>query len=320
MTMHQRWFDADGQWVHTEDWEPDHARPDAPPIVLVHGLGGSTVNWHLVGPGLSEQLGTRVTAIDLPGFGRTRAPDRATSFEAHRHVVTALLRERGPAVLVGNSMGGSISVSLAARHPELVRGLVLVNAAYPRPNGNLDQLARTAKFATLTLPRVATPVVNARARRLGSAGLVDATLRFVLAEPEQLDPDVRSRLIELATERREYPEAAGAYAHSGGTLFRYLVTRMRADLDALTVPTMIVHGRHDRLVPVSFARAVARRRTEWKYVELADCGHAPQLESPARFVEVVKRWNAGARRSAEPGEPASPSGAGRPGLEGQEAV
>lgn len=290
MTMHDRWFDADGTWVHTVDWVAPDPDPDTPPIVLVHGLGGSTVNWELVGGMLSVRLRTAVTAIDLPGFGRSRSHDRLAGFETHRHVVTSWLREHGPAVLVGNSMGGAISVSLATRHPELVPALVLVNAAYPRPNGNLDQLARTAKFATLTLPRAATPIVNARARRLGPDRLVDATLLAVLAEPERLDANVRNRLIALADERRHYPEAAGAYAQSGGTLFRYIVTRMRRDLDSLSAPTLVMHGRRDQLVPVSFARAVARRRPEWKYVEFADCGHAPQLEAPDRFVESVSTW------------------------------
>jgi pimeloyl-ACP methyl ester carboxylesterase len=288
--MQQRWFDADGTWVHTVEWQPETPDPAATPLVLVHGLGGSTINWELVGAELSNRLGTTVTALDLPGFGRTRAEDRATTFEAHRHVVKRLLLDRGPAVLAGNSMGGSISVSLAARHPELVHGLVLVNAAYPRPNGNIEQLARTAKFAMLTLPRVATPIVNARALRLGSERVVDSTLQFVLAEPELLDPALRTRLVELATERNRYPEAAGAYAQSGGTLFRYIVTRMRTDLAAITVPTMVLHGRLDRLVSVTFARAVAQRQPRFHYVELADVGHAPQLEAPARFVDLVANW------------------------------
>ncbi|MEP6623917.1 MAG: alpha/beta hydrolase [Acidimicrobiia bacterium] len=288
--MQPRWFDADGAWVHTVEWQPATPDPDAVALVLVHGLGGSTVNWELVGDALSHRIGAPVMAIDLPGFGRSRSTDGPATFETHRHVVTCVLRQRGPAMLVGNSMGGSIAVSLAARHPELVRGLVLVNAAYPRPNANFDQLARTAKFAMLTLPRVATPMVNARARRLGPEKLVDATLRFVLAEPDALDPEVRAKLVELAAERNQYPEAAGAYAQSGGTLFRYIVTRMRSDIDTLSAPTMVMHGRQDRLVPVSFARAVAQRRTHWQYVELADCGHAPQLEAPARFVDLVGHW------------------------------
>ena len=288
--MHERWFDSDGLWVHTADWEPSARRADAPPVVLVHGLGGSTVSWELVGQSISDRLGTRVTALDLPGFGRTRCPDQPASFEAHRHVVKTLLEDRGPAIVAGNSMGGAITVALSARHPELMLGMVLVNAAYPRPSGNFDQLSRTAKFAALAFPKAATPVVHARARRLGPVGLVDATLLFVLSDPSRLEPELRDRLIELATERRSYPEAAGAYAQSGGTLFRYLALRMRADLEGSQVPALLVHGSRDRLIPVSFARAVARRRPDWQYAELDDCGHAPQLEWPDKFVELISTW------------------------------
>ena len=69
--MHERWFDADGRWVHTADWEPLEPRPGAVPVVLVHGLGASTLSWELVADDLAQRLGTRVTALDLPGFGRT---------------------------------------------------------------------------------------------------------------------------------------------------------------------------------------------------------------------------------------------------------
>ena len=77
---------------------------------------------------------------------------------------------------------------------------------------------------------------------------------------------------------------------------------MRQDLDAVRAPTLVLHGRRDRLVPVSFARAAARRRDDWRYVELADCGHAPQLELPARFVDVVSRW--AERELRDPATPA----------------
>lgn len=288
--MQQRWFDSDGLFVHTVEWEPDRPDPRAPAVVLVHGLGGSTISWELVGRELAHRLGARVTALDLPGFGKTRCQGQPASFEAHRHVVKTLLADRSPAIVAGNSMGGAIAVSLAARHPELVRALVLVNAAYPRPSRNFDQLTRTAKFAALSFPKAAAPVVGARARRLGPVGLVDASLLFVLSDPRRLDTELRDRLIDLATERQTYPEAAGAYAQSGGTLFRYIATRMRADLDAVQIPTLLIHGTRDRLVPVSFARAVAQRRTDWTYHELNDCGHAPQLEWPARFVESLSAW------------------------------
>jgi pimeloyl-ACP methyl ester carboxylesterase len=287
--MHERWFDADGRWVHTVDWEPDVARPDGVPVVAVHGLGGNTVSWELVGAELARRLGARVTALDLPGFGRSRTSTPAT-MGSHRAAVTALLRARGPAIVMGNSMGGATSVGVAARHPELVKALVLVNAAFPRPGANLDQLARTARYAALTFPAVAAPIVRARVQRLGPERLVDTTLGLVFADPDRIDPGLRERLVALATERRAYPEAARSYTESGGSLFRYLTVGMRADLDAVRVPTLVLHGRRDRLVPVSFARAAAARRHDWRYVELADCGHTPQLELPERFVDVVTQW------------------------------
>jgi pimeloyl-ACP methyl ester carboxylesterase len=288
--MHERWFECDGLWVHSVAWEPDERRPDATPLLLVHGLGASTLSWELVAGDLAEQLGTDVVAVDLPGFGRTRCTDRAASLRAHRAVVRAVLADRGPAVLVGNSMGGAVSTAVAAREPDLVAGLVLVNAAFPRPSANFDQLLHTARYAALTLPMVAAPIVRARALRMGPERLVDTTLELVIAERDRIDPDLRDRLVALAAERRAYPEAARSYTDSGGSLFRYLASGMRTDLAAVRAPTLVIHGRRDRLVPVSFARAVARRRDDWRYVELADCGHTPQLELPARFVDVVSRW------------------------------
>jgi pimeloyl-ACP methyl ester carboxylesterase len=286
----ERWFDTDGLWIHTVEWEPAVPRDGAEPIVLVHGLGASTLSWELVASGLADRLGASVTALDLPGFGRTRCTDRPASVPTHRRAVTALLDARGPAILMGNSMGGAVSTAIASRRPELVRGLVLVNAAFPRPGANFDQLARTARYAALTLPAVAAPIVRARVQRLGPERIVDTTLGLVFADGDRVDPELRDRLVALATERRGYPEAARAYTESGGSLFRYLTSGMRDDLGTVRAPTLVLHGRKDRLVPVSFARAIARRRDDWRYVELADCGHAPQLELPERFVDIVSRW------------------------------
>jgi pimeloyl-ACP methyl ester carboxylesterase len=290
--MRERWVDCDGMWVHTADWEPAaaHAQPSSPPVLLVHGLGGSTVNWELVGGHLADVLRTTVTAIDLPGFGRTRSESRSPSFDTHAQLLATFLEARGPALVLGNSMGGALGIALAASHPELVHGLVLVNAALPRPRGNLEQLTRTAKFAALTAHRAATPIVRTRARALGHQGLVDATLSVTLAHPEQLDPEIRKKMIALAAERTSFPETAASYTLSGGTLFRYLVGPMRRDVAAVHCPTLIMHGRRDRLVPVGFARALARRRRDWPLVELDGCGHVPQLEQPDRFVNTVVAW------------------------------
>jgi pimeloyl-ACP methyl ester carboxylesterase len=294
--VQERWVDCAGMWVHTAGWTPSRAAAarfpgtPPPPLVLVHGLGGSTVNWELVGGHLAELLGTPVTAIDLPGFGRTRLDARQPTFDTHLKLLQSFVGERGPVIVIGNSMGGSLGVGLAASRPDLVAGLVLVNAALPRPRGNIDQLARTAKFAALTVHRAATPLMRTRARALGHEGLVDATLALAMAHPESLDPALRRKMILLAAERSGFPETAAAYTLSGGSLFRYIVGPMRTDLGRVQCPTLVLHGRRDRLVPVAFARALARRRRDWPFVELDGCGHVPQLEQPDRFVHTVAAW------------------------------
>ncbi len=300
MRAHERWIDVDGLMVHAAEWDarPRAADDEPVPLLLVHGLGGSTLNWDHVGGPLAERLGTLVTAIDLAGFGRTRPQGRPASLGTNGRLLAALLDERGPAVVVGNSMGGALGAGLAARRPDLVRSLVLVDSAMPRPRRSFEQLTRVARFAALTVPRLGAPIVAARARALGPAGVVDAMLAIVLAHPERLDPELRQRLVGLAAERAAYPEAAGSYAQAAGSLFRYLAMRMRDDIAAVRCPTMLVHGELDRLVPVSFARDVAVHRPDWELHVIEDCGHAPQLELPERVVDMVAPW-IGATRAVQ---------------------
>ena len=105
--------------------------PDGCRAVYVHGLGGSAKNW----TDLAALLSTRAagTAVDLPGFGRSRPP---AGFDftpaAHADALLCFLAGRNePVHLLGNSFGGAIALSVAARRPELVRTLTLVSPAMP---------------------------------------------------------------------------------------------------------------------------------------------------------------------------------------------
>src|SRR5205823_3616951 len=103
-----------------------------PTLVLVHGLGGSHVNWMAVAPALARDA--RVLAVDLAGFGRTPLGERSADVHANRILLDRFLEgvAAGPAVLVGNSMGGLVAMMEAALAPERVAGLVLVAPAQPR--------------------------------------------------------------------------------------------------------------------------------------------------------------------------------------------
>jgi pimeloyl-ACP methyl ester carboxylesterase len=101
----------------------------APRVVLVHGLGGSHLNWCLLAPRLAQVL--RVLAVDLVGFGLTRPEGRAATVHANVALLDRFVAEvaGAPAILVGNSMGGMISILEAAAQPRAVAALALLDPA-----------------------------------------------------------------------------------------------------------------------------------------------------------------------------------------------
>jgi len=105
--------------------------PQRPPLLLVHGFGASTDHWRKNLVGLSEQF--EVWAIDLLGFGRSGKPDWPYSGDLWRDQLQDFITEviGQPAVLAGNSLGGYVSLCVAAQRPESAAGLVLINSAGP---------------------------------------------------------------------------------------------------------------------------------------------------------------------------------------------
>src|SRR5690242_4538958 len=106
-----------------------------PSIVLLHGLGGSHVNWLASGRLLARNA--RVVAIDLVAFGLTPPKGRSSTIGANAELLRDFIDAEmgGSAIVIGNSMGGLVSLIAAAEYPEQVVGLVLLDAALPRPEG-----------------------------------------------------------------------------------------------------------------------------------------------------------------------------------------
>ena len=130
-------------------------------VVLVHGLGGSHLNWDLFAPLLRPDA--RVLALDLPGFGRSEPGDRRTTVQDNVKVLDRFVREvaGSPAVLVGNSMGGPVCLEVAHSAPERVAGVVLASPAggvHNQPLGRaLVQLARDVGRENPRMVRVVLP-------------------------------------------------------------------------------------------------------------------------------------------------------------------
>jgi len=301
--MREFWAEVDDLRVHAVAWGTAAARRQ---ILLVHGLGGSTINWESVGPALADRLDATVTAVDLAGFGLTRLPrGKHATLRTNGHLLHRLLADHlGPAIVFGNSMGGTLGVGLAARHRELVRALVLVDPALPQAGGGLPPWRVIERFLPLTVPPVGRWAIRRRAERLGPAGLVDQTFALTLVDPTRVDPAVRERLIALATERSSFPDASSAYVDAARALLFHLQLGMPGDLARVHCPTLLVHGARDPLVPLRAAQQVAARRPDFAFEVLDDCGHVPQLERPDRFLEAVVPWVASAREATpEAAEP-----------------
>jgi len=284
----------DGLTVTLRRWDPQrNGQTDltASPLVLVHGLGANTVSWLPVGQALADRRNGPVIALDLAGFGYTRSVGTSATIQRNAELVIAALEEFGPGVVVGNSMGGVITVKVSALRPDLVQGLILVNPAL-RPVFGSPQWRQAWLLSPMVFPRVGARLIGGRARQLGAEGMVDGTLMLVLEDPAALDRSIRDEFVTIATERGAYPEAARAYADAASSMFWYLVRNLDRDLAVtlLTHPALMVFGDRDRLVHISSAQALQARHPELDVTILEGIGHAPQLEAPQLFVDVVDEW------------------------------
>ncbi len=297
--------DANGQSRTVDLGGPVHyvdfgGPDDAPTVVLVHGLGGSHLNWDLFAPLLRDHA--RVLALDLPGFGRSEPGDRRTTVHDNVKVLDRFLTEVAgtPAVLVGNSMGGMISILQTAASPRSVSGLVLLDAAVPGPRRALDPLVAVT-FAVYAIPLVGERFLALRRKRSTPLRQVRDMLRLCGVDPDALPSHTIDRSIDLIERREDVAAMDKAFLSAARSLLRLLLLdpgRYRTAMASIGVPVLMVQGDEDRLVPVTAARDIAVRHPEWRYLELPGVGHVPQLQVPETLAENVLAWlgeTAGAR-------------------------
>lgn len=292
----------------------DFGGVEGPDIVLVHGLGGSHLNWDLLAPRLTAH--GHVLALDLPGFGLSTPTGRAETVGRNVAVLEDFLRTRAhpPVVLVGNSMGGLVSILLTARSPELVRALVLLDPALPAPARVLRSPAAAVQLLVHAIPGVGERVRAARRRRRGPRGTVLDTLDLCGVDPVGLPPDLLERSVVLAARQGDVAGMDRAFLSASRSLAWALLRarRYRAAREAIDVPVLLVHGDRDALVPVASARAVAARHPGWHYVELPGVGHLPQLQEPQTVARLVGRWLQALRLGTRCGSDPGPAGQRRP--------
>jgi pimeloyl-ACP methyl ester carboxylesterase len=279
--------DLDGP-VRYRSWEG----PADATFVLLHGLGGSSLNWVLVAPGLAR-LG-RVLIPDLLGFGETPRAGRGSGLMDQRRLVSAFVRALGSGrvVLAGNSMGGALAALTAAVDPEAVDGLVLTNSVFPWARGGWPHPVVMATFVAYRSPMAGEWLVRRRFGPVDPDLAVRASLAMITADARSVPEEMTRLMAEQVKARTRDPDAGPAFLEATRSMLRLgrRPTIAARALDAVRCPVLVLHGRRDRLVPVAFAEAALRNHPTWRGRIFPDLGHVPQIEAPDRWVAEVAAW------------------------------
>jgi pimeloyl-ACP methyl ester carboxylesterase len=301
-----RWADIDGPVRYLDFGGPARG----PLIVAVHGLSGSAMNWLALAPLLTDRY--RVLALDLAGHGLTQSAGRGADVAANRTLLHRFCEAEGraPVILMGNSMGGMISLLEASAAPDTVAGLILIDPALPFVPSRPD-LAVAAMFTLGGLPVIGDAVLG-RIRSLPPERIVALILSLCCADPSRVDPEIVTQHIDVARQRASFAHVGGDLASATrsviATAWLAGAHAYRQSINAITKPVLLLHGERDRLVPVSAARAAIRAHPSWSLVELAGAGHVPQLEVPEECAAAIITWLTGPGRTAAQ----AAAGGGRP--------
>jgi pimeloyl-ACP methyl ester carboxylesterase len=245
------------------------------PIIFVHGLSGAWQNWLENIPHFARTH--RAIALDLPGFGASPMPPWEITIPNYGRFLRDFCERLGidRASLIGNSMGGFIATELAITEPERVDDLVLVSAA-----GITWARARREPATMLAhAGRAAAPL----ALRFQMSGIKRAKFRQRAFGGVFYDPNALRR--EVLWENVVPALQSPGYFDAVTNLVGYDI---RHRLEEIGVPTLIVWGRNDRVVPVPAALSYKKRIGDNAELVIFDkTGHVPQIERPVRFNRVV---------------------------------
>lgn len=250
--------------------------PDGPPLVLLHGLGGSRSNWAFLAPELARTR--RVLLVDLPGHGRSTALPAAPGLGPYADRVAKLIEDEhlAPADVVGHSFGGLVGIRLAVRQPELVRSLVLAAAA-----GITSSTLRAERMLALVgwiqPGRRVSPHWRAVAQSAALKRIVFG--HWFAADPAALSDDAVEALLVDVNLHSDTQSALRALAGDDP----------RGDLHHVQCPALMLWGAKDNQLPLDDAFDYARRlRAPLRTI--ADCGHLLIVERPAACLDAVESF------------------------------
>ena len=236
---------------------------DGEPVVLIHGMAGSTFSYRFIIPALAESH--RVIALDLKGFGYSGRPPKGDySLTAQADLVLGLMDNLGiaRAALVGHSMGGGVAMRLALGTPKRVSSLVLVDSV---GGSTEERRTRFGVFARPLLPFVA-------AFTLGRYRAFERGLRSAVHDPRFVTAEV--------VEGYQRPFRVKGHLRALEALITSRARDASLAVESISQPTLILWGEHDRWVPLTQGEDLARRIPDARLDVVPEAGHLPLEEQP----------------------------------------
>jgi pimeloyl-ACP methyl ester carboxylesterase len=265
-------IDVAGMRVHVRD---EGLRDDPVPIILLHGTSASLHTWDGWVRALEQDR--RVIRVDMPGFGLTGpAPDDDYTIEAYVRFATAVLDHFGieHCVLAGNSFGGWVAWETALAQPARVNALILVDSAgYSIRSESVPIGFRIARI----------PVLNRLMEVTLPRSMVESSVRNVYGDPAKVTPELVDRYYEITLRQ----------GNRQSLVQRFVQAPLGIDeerIKELKVPTLILWGGRDHLIPLEYAGLFNRDIAGSELVVFDDLGHVPQEEDAARTVSAAKAF------------------------------
>ena len=265
--------------LHVEILGPD---PDTgvDSIVLLHGYGGSSFSWRYWAPFLAKRA--HVVLVDMKGFGSAPKPDDGQYGPRHqaeliyRLILQADLQR---VTLIGHSLGGGVALGAALRlldsEPGRLKRLILVaSAAYKQRMPLFVALAKYRRLASTAL------------RILGTQFVIRHVLKSIVFDPSEVSDD---QVLGYAKPLSS-PEAHRALIDTALAIIPPDLEKLTARFEELDVPTLVLWGRQDRVVPLWVGERLADKLPDAKLQVLENCGHMPAEELPKESWEALQAF------------------------------
>ena len=232
------------------------------PVVLVHGLGGTSNSFQTLMGGLS---GFRVIRPDLPGSGRSRLPHQPLTIELLHEALADAMRSLGatPAHLVGHSMGTIICQHMAAQVPELVLSLTLFGPIHEPVDAARQRIRDRARTV----------------REQGMSAVADAVATAGLSSSSKANNPVSTAFLRESHMRQD--------ADGFAATCEALASAAAADLRLIRCPALLITGQEDAVATPTAAQVMADKIKSAKLKVLDQCGHWPMIEKPVESARLL---------------------------------